>query len=67
MFLCFLAEMLQLQKKAPSLYTGWAFDVLYFKSDVHSFRLEGKYQFMTEKNNFKENWLLGIWALTRAD
>ena len=53
--------MLQVQKKGPPLYIGWAFDVLYFISDVHTFRVEGKYQFMTEKNHLKEysDWLLG--------
>ena len=46
---CFLASLLQVQRKGPPLYIGWAFDVLYFISDVDAFRVEGKYQFMTEK------------------
>ena len=46
---CFLGCLLKVEKNGPPLYTGWAFDVLYFISDVDAFRVEGKYQFMTEK------------------
>ena len=33
---------------ALSLYTGGAFDVLYFVNDVDTFAVERKYQIMTE-------------------
>ena len=58
------------ERKAPPLYTGCAFDVLYFiNDDVDTFRVEGKYQFMTEqrvKSYFKEksDWLRGRPPLT---
>ena len=43
---CFLGY--KSKRKIPPLYTDWVFDVLYFINDVDTFRVERKYQFMTE-------------------
>ena len=53
---------------ALSLYTGGAFDVLYFVNDVDTFAVERKYQIMTEAEEifFRGKFLfwLNSWLLT---